>query len=82
MGMIQAGNSAGFPLEALIAIVVGGEMGRQDLDGHCAIEPRVQWLVDFAHPVGTNQRVDAIGSEPGAWCEPLGGRRRNGRDAY
>ena len=42
--MIQRGDSAGFPLEAL-AKLLGA-----DLDGYRAVEPNVPRLVDLAMP--------------------------------
>jgi len=53
--MIQRGDRAGFPLEALI------ELLGADLDGHGAVEARVARCVDFAHASGAERREDLVG---------------------
>jgi len=47
--MIQRGDSAGFPLEAL------AKLFGADLHGHRAVEPRVARFVHFAHAAGPDR---------------------------
>ena len=64
--MVQAGDGLRFALEALLHFGVVGEMRREDLDRHGAVQPRVGRLVDFAHPARADQREDLVGTESDA----------------
>jgi len=66
MGMVDPGNRAGLPIEALTEVRVRRKRGRQDLDGNGAIEPRVARFVDLSHPTGTDQRQDFVRAEAGS----------------
>ena len=63
VGMFQVGDGLRFALEALLRFRVRGRVGRQDLDGHGPIEPRVAGLVDLAHPARAGELEDLVGSE-------------------
>jgi hypothetical protein len=51
--VVQAGNRAGFPLETLTRLGLGGYVFWQDLDGDHSIEPGVSGPVDLAHSART-----------------------------
>jgi len=63
VGMIQGGNGARFALEALFEFRIVGEMSRQDLDGHRAVEARIASAIDFAHATCTQWRLNFIRPE-------------------
>ena len=53
----------GFAVEPLPELGIGGERGRQDLDRHRAIEPRVTGSVDLAHSARAERRGELVGTE-------------------
>src|SRR6266567_3167981 len=55
--MIESGDRAGFPFEALRKLLAG------NLDGDNAVEARVARLVHFPHSAGANGREDFVGAE-------------------
>ena len=82
VGMIELRDRAGFAVEALAELRIGGERLREDLDRHRAIEPRVARLVDLAHPAGAEGGEDFVRAEAGARLECHGsGCRDYIRDA-
>jgi hypothetical protein len=50
-----------------VAIGIGTDIRRKDLDGDGAIEPGVDRSIDLAHAAGADERRDFIGSESRAW---------------
>jgi hypothetical protein len=60
VGVAERARRAGLLLEALQALGIGGEGGRQDLDRHVAPQPRVVGAVHLAHPAGTQWRHDLV----------------------
>ena len=70
VGVIQRRNSAGFALEALPGIKIGGKMRRQDLDRDGAIQARVPGAIHLAHAASAQRRLNFIGPEfrPGGKC--------------
>ena len=52
-----------FALETLAERRVGGQPGRQDLDGHIAAEPCVPAAIHFAHAARAGGRHDFIGTQ-------------------
>jgi hypothetical protein len=70
--VVEGGNRPRLALEALAQGGVVGDVRRQDLDGHAAIQPRVACAIDFAHPPGGEQSQDLVGTESRA------GRQRHG----
>jgi hypothetical protein len=59
IGMAELGSRAGLSLEALDELLVEGELGREDLDGHVAIEGRLEGAVDHGH-APTSQLFDDL----------------------
>ena len=55
--MIQRGDGAGFPIEAL------AELLGADLDGDYSVEPRIAGFVHFPHAAGADGREDLTGTE-------------------
>src|SRR5579864_6999061 len=66
----QRGNSVSFPLEALAALGVRGEMLGKNLDCDRATQARVASLVHFAHPAGTQGCDDFVRTESGSCGNP------------
>jgi hypothetical protein len=50
------------------------QLGREDLDGDLATEPRVAGAVDLAHSAGAERRQDFVRSNARTWIEWQGGR--------
>ena len=67
--MRQRGNRSCLALESRAAIRIGGEVGRQHLHRHRAIEPRVTGCVDLAHSAGSKGRNDFVRAEAHAAVE-------------
>ncbi len=42
-------------------------MRRENLDGHCALKPRVAGAIHLAHPARANRVQDLVGSQPSSW---------------
>ncbi len=66
VGMAQRGDRLRLAPEAGEQRGVGGEVGRQHLDRHLAVEARVPGAVDLAHSAGADRRGDLVRTEPGA----------------
>ena len=62
--MVQRRGGAGFLLESMEAVGVGGERDGQDLDRHVTTQPRIARAIDLAHAAGADDRDDFIGAEP------------------
>ena len=69
--MVERGRGARLLLEAAKA-VGRGQRRRQDLERHCAIQPRVMRLVDLAHAAFANLLEHAVGPERSAGLHPGG----------
>jgi hypothetical protein len=65
--MIELRDCAGFPVEAVAELRVGGKRFGQDLDRHVAIEARVAGLVDFAHAACAEGGLDFVRAELRIW---------------
>jgi hypothetical protein len=63
--MVQRGDAAGLALEALAQRWVTADMGRQDFDGHRAIEPCISRAIDLAHAARAERRQNFVGPEAG-----------------
>ena len=61
--MAQGGDGSRFAIKPVPELLVGGQLCRENLDRHRAIETCVASLVDFAHPAGTERRENLIRSE-------------------
>ena len=61
--MTQRGHRPRLALEALPRLGIGGDLPRQDLDGHRAIEAGIGGAVDLAHAAGPEGCVDPVGAE-------------------
>ena len=82
--MIEPRDDACLALEASSSLRIRGEIGRQHLDGHEAVEARVARLVDLSHAAGCEKRDDLIGAQPRADGKARGRRdllARIGREA-
>jgi len=66
IGMIQRGDGAGFPLEALAEILV------RNLDGDGAIEARVARTIHLAHTARAHGRGDLIRPQPSSGSQRHG----------
>ena len=73
-GMVQAGDGAGFALEALAEIWAVGEMRREDFDGDDSVEARVARAIDLSHAAGAQGGDNLVGAEFGCWREGHGFR--------
>ena len=76
IGMIQRGDGSRLLLEAAKPIRIRGEGGGEDLEGYVAEEASVARAVNLAHPAGTDERNDLVGTElrlrsEGHWCAGL-----------
>jgi hypothetical protein len=49
VGVVEGGDGARLSLEPLESIGIAGQLGRQDLERHAAVEPGIVGLVDLAH---------------------------------
>ena len=67
--MVEGRGRLDFLQEPLLGRLVAGQLGRQDLDGDLALQPRVLGRVDFAHASCTEFGEDRIRAERGAWAE-------------
>jgi hypothetical protein len=63
MSGTEGGGGAGLALEALAPIGIGCQIGRQDLDGDVAVQPRVARAIDLAHAAGTERGEDFVRAE-------------------
>ena len=64
--MVQAGQGAGFAVEALGETGVAGRGGRQDLQRHQAVESGLAGLIDGAHAALADELQDfELGKELG-----------------
>src|SRR5215467_16328066 len=61
--MIQAGDSLGFTLEALLAYRIAGHFARKDFDSNVAVQPRVACAVYFTHSASTQRRQNLVGPQ-------------------
>ena len=50
VGMIESGRGLGLVDKSLVGVLVAGEIGRQEFQGHVALERGVVSLVDHTHP--------------------------------
>jgi hypothetical protein len=86
VGVRQASGGARLAQEAVAALVVLGQRGVQELDGHVAVDRRVVRAVDRGHAAAAEAALDLVAAHlahrrvgaPGRWagCRPrgLGGR--------
>ena len=58
--------------EPLLGGVVAGQVGRQDLDGHLALQARVVGRVHHPHAAVAEFGADRVRAEGGAWGEGHG----------
>ena len=58
--MAEGAGGPGLLLEALQAVLVGGQLLGDDLDGHVAAEARVVGAVDLAHAARAERRDDLV----------------------
>ena len=70
--MVQRGGRLRFLEKAAPAAFVVHPVGRQDLDGDLAAQPRIAGAIHFAHPARANRREHFVDAEPRS-----GGKRRS-----
>jgi hypothetical protein len=73
MGVVQSGDGASLPLEALQPVRIGGHLLRQDLDRDVTPEARVPRAVHRSHAAGPEKLDDLV------WPEASAGRERHDR---
>ena len=64
--MVERGEDAGLPLEALHSLFIAGEGFGQDLDGHLALQLRIVRAVHLTHPARAQGREQLVGPHPGS----------------
>ncbi len=69
VGMIQRRCRARFLREPLQPLRICRVRGRQNLNGHDAIEPRIVRSIHFSHASRTNQGLDLVGAQFRSWSE-------------
>ena len=67
--MVQRGQCLRFALKPRQVVGVIGQRGRQDFDGHVAVELGVARAVDLAHPASAQRREDFVRAESVARSE-------------
>jgi hypothetical protein len=75
--MIELRDRAGFAVEAVAELPIGGERLREDLDGDRAIQTCVARFVDFAHAAGTECGLNFVGAEASAGGKSHAERTKN-----
>ena len=60
VGMIEGGGGPRFLFEPAQRLRTGGQLGRQDLQGHFTTELVVSRTVDLSHPARTNYAEDLV----------------------
>ena len=66
VGMVEAGNGAGFAHETFAIFGFPGKMIGEDFDGDGAVKAGVAGAVDFAHAAGAEGGGDLVGTEFGS----------------
>ncbi len=61
--MVERGRCASFQLEPNEPLGVVGEVGRQDLDGDVAAQPRIVSAVHLAHAARADQTENLVGAD-------------------
>ncbi len=70
--VVERRGRLGLLEEAALRGVVAGQIGRQDLDRHLAVEARVVGRVDDPHSAAADLGADRVRAEGGAWDEEHG----------
>ncbi len=60
VGMIQRGQGLGLPLEAVEPLRICGQLGRQHLQGHLAVEAQILGTINLAHTARTELFQDPV----------------------
>src|SRR5262245_39806392 len=63
IGMRERGHRLGLAFESPHRVGVIGQARRQDLDGHFAVEPRVQCVINLAHPARPQRRKKTVAAQ-------------------
>ena len=61
MWMIQMGDGFCFSFEALLVHRVAAELGGENLNGYCAVQPRIARAIYLSHPTRAQRRKDFVG---------------------
>ncbi len=79
VGVVEGGQQLGLAAEAGHAVHVGGEVGGQELEGHLAIEARVEGQENLAHAAAADGAEDLVVGEAVAWLHGCSSARRGGK---
>ena len=69
VGVVEGRGRLGLLEEAALRGLVAGQIGREDLDRHLALEARVVGRVDDPHAAAAELGADRVRAEGGAWGE-------------
>ena len=78
----QLRDRARFAIEARAEMRISSERVRENLDRHCAVEPRVAGLVDLAHPASAEGGENFVGAEVRLIlvAQPLAAKEKGGTE--
>jgi hypothetical protein len=65
----QTRQRCGFALESRLDVRTIGDVHREDLDGHDAVEPMIAGPVHLTHATGADRRDDLVGAEFRSCCQ-------------
>jgi hypothetical protein len=67
--MTQPRDGARFTLEALLPLLIAGQMGRQNLDRHLPVQQRIARSINLPHSPGTDECEDLVMAKPSTFLE-------------
>ncbi len=70
--MVEGGQRLGLALEAVQPLGVRGQLGRQQLERHLPLEPRVLGAIDLTHAARAELLEDAVVAQGAARHETSG----------
>ena len=65
VGMVQGGDALRLALEPRPELGIRGQLRREQLQGHVALQAGVAGAIDLAHPAGAQRHRDLVGAQPG-----------------
>ena len=72
VGMVQRSKDLGFALEALHTLFVSGKRFRQHFQRYITAKSLIPRAIHFAHPAGTEQRENVVGTQLHTWSKKHG----------
>ena len=69
MRVIELGDGARLPIEALAKLRIYGEAVGEDFDRDGAIQPRVAGFVHLSHAADADERKNLVRAETGTWLQ-------------